>query len=888
MDASKNNAQFGLWLKEHRRKFDLTQEELAMQVDCSWETIRKIEAGVRRPSKQVAELLADFFRVPQEERPAFVQFARSGLGGSHATLASQMQLDGSDQQPINNLPGERTTFVGRESALAAVCDLLLRNEVRLVTLFGPPGIGKTRLSLKVAARLLANDNPGAEPVFRDGIFFIPLASVTNPSMVTLTVMQSLGVKETPGLTLAEHLMAYLRDRRILLVLDNFEQVVQARDIVADLLVECPHLKVLATSREVLRVYGEHQFQVPPMSLPDRATPSVPEALEGYEGIQLFLERARAVKPSFTLTEENAPVVAKICGRLDALPLAIELAATRINILSPQAILARLGNRLAFLTSGARDLPARQRTLRDAIAWSYDLLDSEEQALFRALGVFIGSCTLEAAEAITGHHPYSTLILDQLASLADKSLLRHDEAEGEPRFVMLPLIREYAQERLLDSGEEQSATHHHALYFLGLAEAIEPCLTSGDRGIWIERLDDEQDNLRAALEWSTSPGGDPEIGLRLAGSLGWYWYFRSHLSEGCEWLERVLSCAHASEHPAARAKTLNAQARLAMHMSRFAEARPWLEESVAICRQTGDRRELAYALALLGLIAVRDGEHSMISLSEESVALFQEAGDRWGTAYALEWLAEATTWTKDYERTETTLHRSLELYRELGDQSGISMQLYLLGSLAELRGDYSAAAEYQEEALAIARLIGDKWNLSYTLYALAITSHLRGDCEKARPLYEEALAMYRGLGIKRGAAGALRLLGHLAYDEADYEQALALTRESLSLARQLDNSRSTALCLAAIGGLASVHGKVEQTVVLFGAANALNLEQAMRPFPIDRLRYEEHLARARETLGEDEFTQAWERGRVMSLNDAVEFASGILPVWQAQLERPVSA
>ncbi|HEX9990123.1 MAG TPA: tetratricopeptide repeat protein [Chloroflexia bacterium] len=890
MDTIKGEAQFGLWLKEHRRQFDLTQEELAMRVDCSWETIRKIEAGVRRPSKQVAELLAEFFQVPTEERPAFVQFARSGLGNRGAFAGAQTQSYAGSQPPLNNLPGERTTFVGREAALAAVRDLLLHKEVRLVTLFGPPGIGKTRLSLQVAATLLSNDKSGpeAEPVFRDGIFFVPLASVTNPSMVTLTIMQSLGVKETPGLTLGEHLTAYLRDRRMLLVLDNFEQVVQARDVVADLLVECPCLKVLATSREVLRVYGEHQFPVPPMSLPNRGKLPIPEVLESYEAIRLFVDRAMAVHPSFALTEENALAVAEICDRLDALPLAIELAATRVNILSPQAILARLGNRLDLLTTGARDLPARQRTLRDAIAWSYDILNSDEQALFRGLGVVVGGCTLEAAEAVVEHRDSFVLILDCLSSMADKSLLRQEEAEGEPRFVMLPLIREYALERLVESGEEQITSRRHALHFLGVAEAVEPYLTSGERALWIERLDEEQNNLRAALEWSISPQGDPEIGLRLAGSLGWYWYFRSHLSEGCEWFERVLSCAPASERSVARAKTLSAQARLAMHMGRFTEARPWLEESVEICRQMGDRRELAYALALLGLIAVRDGEHAMISLCEESVALFQEAGDKWGTAYALEWLADATTWTKDYARTEAILQESLQLYRELGDQSGISAQLRYLGALAELMGEYLSAIQYYEEAVVIDRSIGDQWNLSYSIYGLALTSHFQGYREKARALYEEALSMYREIGIKRGVAGALRLLGHLACDEADYKSAIALMRESLSLARQLDNSFSAALCLAAIGGLASIDGKVEQTVVLFGAANALKLEQAIRPFPIDRLKYEEHLANARDTIGEDAFVAAWERGRAMSLDDAVEFASVTISVWQAQAKRPVPA
>jgi predicted ATPase/transcriptional regulator with XRE-family HTH domain len=860
-----NETAFGQWLRQQRKALDLTQEDLAMRIDCSWETVRKIESGDRHPSKQVAELIADFLRISPEDRPAFQRFARSDVDAEH--FLSLPKAAAEPSHIPNNLPSERSTFIGRESAIASVCALLRRPAVRLLTLTGPAGIGKTRLSLQVAGALL-DEFPG-------GVFLVQLAPVTDPDFVALAIVQTLGATQSPDQPAVQRLKEYLRDRHMLLVLDNFEQVVQAGPLVAQLLEACPKLKVLVSSRTVLRVYGEHEYPVQPMSLPNIAHLSTPDVLEQYEAVELFVHRSEAVKPGFVLTEGNAPAVVEICYRLDGLPLAIELAAARSNILSPAAIVARLGNRLKLLTLGAEDLPARQRTLRNAIAWSYDLLDGEEKALFARLGVFTGGCMLEAAEAVVGDGgPVD--ILDKMTSLVGKSLLVQQEGVGgEPRFSMLETIREYALEKLEESGEAEEVQRRHTAYFLELAESAEPNLTSAERADWLARLDRDLDNIRAVLTRCQSQH-DVEASLRLAGALSWFWYFRSYLIEGCGWLERALSAAPTKSSATApggsmaRAKALNGLARLLARMSRYNDARPWLEESVAICRQMGERTELAFALALLGLVATSNGEHEMISMCEESVALFEDMGDKWGLAYALDMFADASGWINP-DRMEPLVRRSLALYRELGDQENTSTDLSSLGSIAQFMGDYSSAIRYFDEALEINYALGDRWNLALSFYALAQTSHLQGDRVRARALYEQSIPMFRELGRKSGFAGALRFLAHLAQDDADYARALSLTRESLTLARQLDNSTQFALGLAALGGLAAAAGHAEYAAVLFGAADAHRLEQALRFFPLDRSRYARHLALVREALSEEVFGAAWERGRAMSLDEAFKYA-----------------
>jgi len=453
-----------------------------------------------------------------------------------------------DNRP-NNLPAQAALLVGREKEIEAVRGRLLRPDVRLLTLTGPGGTGKTRLALQVAAEVLDD--------FEHGVFFVALAPISDPGLVVPTMAQTLGLKETAGQPLIETLKDYLRDRALMLVLDNFEQVLAAASRVAELLAAGPQLKVLVTSRAVLRVYGEHEFPVPPLTLPDPQRLPPPERLTQYEAVRLFIERALAVKPDFAVTNDNAPAVAEICRRLDGLPLALELAAARIRLLPPQAMLARLERRLPLLTGGARDLPARQQTLRNAIAWGYDLLGPGEQTLFRRLAVFVGGCTLEAAEAVGGG---AVEVLDGIESLVGKSLLRQEEGVGgEPWFAMLETIREFALERLEESGEAEAIRRQHAAHYLELAEQAESALKGSQQMAWLEQLEREHDNLRAALRRSVERG-EAEYGLRLGGALGRFWWMHGYLIEGRAWLTALLALPGASSSTAARALALFSAAR----------------------------------------------------------------------------------------------------------------------------------------------------------------------------------------------------------------------------------------------------------------------------------------------------------------------------------------
>jgi predicted ATPase/class 3 adenylate cyclase len=434
----------------------------------------------------------------------------------------------------NNLPIQPTPLIGREKEVAEVCERLVRLEVRLVTLTGAGGTGKTRLGLQAAAELTEE--------FHEGVFFVSLAAIRDPQLVVSAMAGTLGVKEEGGQPLLESLKSYLAERRMLLLVDNFEQVLEAAPMVTELLSSAPNLKVLATSRTPLRLYGEHEYPVPPLALPDPGQlPSV-ERLTQYEAVRLFVERAQAAKADFSITNESAPAVAEICHRLDGLPLAIELAAARIKLLTVQAMLARLGNRLRLLTGGARDLPERQRTLRSTIEWSYGLLEEGEKVLFARLSAFAGGRTLEAMEAICdAGGDLAVDVLDGLTSLVDKSLLKQEEgAGGEPRFVMLETIHEFAREKLRESGEAEDIRRLHAEYFLALAEEAEPAVEGEQQPAWLDRLEEEHDNIRAALSWSLGQDRDPELALQMGAALGEFWYLRGHFSEARRWLEEALA------------------------------------------------------------------------------------------------------------------------------------------------------------------------------------------------------------------------------------------------------------------------------------------------------------------------------------------------------------
>jgi predicted ATPase len=716
----------------------------------------------------------------------------------------------------HNLPAQPTPFLGRQAQLAAVREALGHPDVRLVTLTGAGGTGKTRLALQAAGELLDE--------FKDGVFFVALAPIRDPSLILPTIAQTLGIREVTDRTLLEQLVDELHDKRTLLVLDNFEQVVDAAPLVTDLLRAASQLKVLVTSRTLLRVYGEHSYPVPPMALPD--PPDLPdlERLRQAEAVQLFTQRAQAVKPGFLLSDENAADVIGICTRLDGLPLAIELAAVRVRLLPPQAILTRLSDRFRFLTGGSRDLPVRQQTLRAAIDWSYDLLQTEEKTLFRRLAVFVGGCSLEAAEAVC--HGSSELdLLDGLQGLVDKNLARCNEVRGEPRFSMLETIREYALEQLAAGGsdEAEEIRGRHASFFAALAEEAEGELWGPDQTAWLDRLDLEHDNLRAALEWSLQRGeADPdaaEIGLRLAGPLWVFWGARAHLKEGRRWLERALACPLGRGK--ALAKVLVGAGALAWQLGDYAEARSCFEQGIAGWREAGDPAGLAEALHMGGHLALDEGEHG------QARALFQE---------------------------------SFRLYQEMGEASMSLVLTQDLALLAYHQGAFEEARVQFEAGLAAARERGEKDLVSMTLNRLGELARLRGQDDVAATLFEEGLALGREGQLKAEIPSFLKNLGHVARRRGDHEQARTLFAESLALQQEYGNKQGMAESLA---GLASVAAQPECAVRLFGAVEAL-LDAVGAPLsPADRADLERNLAAMRAQLDERAYAAAWAEGQALA-------------------------
>ena len=799
----------------------------------------------------------------------------------------------------HNLPVQPTPLIGREQISVTACGLLRRADVRLLTLTGPGGTGKTRLGLHVAADVLED--------FEYGIYFVPLAAIRDPTLVASSIARILGIQEKAGQVLLDSLQESLQDKQMLLVLDNFEQVVAAAPLVAQLLAACPHLKCLVTSRVALRLSGEHEFPVPPLDLPDlRDLPTI-ATLSQYAAVNLFIQRAVAVKPDFQVHNTNAAAVAEICVRLDGLPLALELAAARIKLLSPQAILARLGRRLEFLR-GARDMPDRHQTLRHAIAWSYDLLEAGEQALFRRLAVFARGGTLEAIEAVCQavHAPaigpgQALDVLDGVASLVDKSLLRQaEQASGEPRFRMLETIREYGLECLTASGEEPAVRRAHAHYYLGLAEAAESALAGPAQATWLERLEEEHDNLRAALRWATE-GGAAEEGLRLAGALCEFWLVRGYLREGWEWLRHVLRLATASTHTTARVKVLTGAGHMAHNLGDYAAAWALFEESLALGRACGDMRGIATALNNLGWVATHRGDFTEArALSEESLALGWELGTTESIATSLNNLGFVAYFQGAYAAAAALHQESLEQWRALGDKRGIAIASCNIGRIAHRQGDYGRATALFEEGLillrdvgaqqicawaasfladvvhdqghveramalleessTIFRDIGDRDGLAYTLSVLGTIPQARGDSRQALALYEESLKLCRELGDKWGMAIALSRLGTVAHEQGDDGRATALYEESLALRRALGDKHGLAECCEGLARVAVAQQHLEYAAKLLGAAAALREASGAPLSPRERVWYDCDMATVRTGLGEAAFAAAWAMGK----------------------------
>jgi predicted ATPase/Tfp pilus assembly protein PilF len=776
--------------------------------------------------------------------------------------------------PRHNLPAQRVRLIGRERERGAITALLRRDDVRLVTLTGPGGTGKTRLSQQVTADLCDE--------FADGAVFVELAPIGDPALVVSTIAQALDVKESGAQPLAGSLKVYLRDKHMLLVLDNFEQIVAAAPLVSELLAAAPRLKMLVTSRVPLHLDEEHEYQAPPLALPDLKTLPPLDQLIQYPAVTLFMERAQAVKPDFQITGENAQAVAAICARLDGLPLAIELAAARSKLLPPRALLARLDRRLSVLTGGARELTVRQQTLRGAIAWSYDLLDEAERTLFRRLAVFVGDCTLEAMEAICGAMGDRRVALpDVVASLIDKSLLRRQPEEtgeiaGQPRFTMLETIREYAREQMAASGEAEALRKAHAEYYLALVERLEPQLMGPEQAACMDLLELDHDQLRAALAWSRERARGAELGLRLATALWWFWGQRGYLSEGRGWLESTLAAAQALPRTrtldALRAKALYRAGVLAWYQSDHERAIALCEESLQIAQALGDGQGIAWALHNLGRVAYLQGDYPRaVPLLEQSLAGFREAGDNWGIPWSLDVLGQAAVARGDYGQAERLWTESLELRQSIGDVQGIPWPLNNLGEVAAARGEYARARTLFEESLALFREQGVTRPIQWVLDNLGQVALAEGDYGRATSLFEESLATFRELGEKEGAAHALAHLGEAALSQDDQVGAAPLLEESLELFRDVGARHGISRALQQMARAAYLKGDNMRAARLFGVVSVLR-EAMGAPFrPVVRKQYESTVAATRAQLDEASFTSAWAQGRAMSLEQAIAYA-----------------
>ncbi len=822
--GSQEAPEFGGQLRHLRVRAGLTREVLAEQAGLSVPTLSALERGDRRrPHPQTVAALANALGLAPEERTLLVELA-TGPATQAAERGPTARPPPVTARPSSRvrLPVPPMELIGREAEVAAAAALLrpAPSAVRLLTLTGPGGVGKTRLALAVADVL--------EDAYSDAVVFVDLAPLRDQRLVLAAIADALGLREARGRSARQLVVEYLETRKVLLLLDNFEHLLGAVPLVAELLASCPHLALLVTSRSALRVRAEHRLEVPPLATPQDDAYS-PQVLEATPSVDLFRRRAQAVAPNFTLTPENARSVAQICRRLEGIPLAIELAAARIGLLQPEALLRRLVHRLPLLTGGAVDLPERQQTLRQTLAWSHDLLGPAEQRLFRRLAVFAGGWTLEAAEAVCTDTDLSADdVLERLDALVNSSLVQQlGGADQEPRFGMLETVREYAEIRLADSMETAVIRSRHRDWYVAFAEGTESLS---------DRLGTERDNLRAALEWSLADEEGAEAGLRLAGALWWFWFAWGYLAEGRQWLEAMLDRARASDraNPALRARALLSAGHLARFQGDWARAQSYCEQSLTLFEASGELSGVGYALHGLGVLAQLEG---------------------------------------NYRQARAMVERSLTCFGECENEAGIRDVRWHLGLVARLEGDYARARDIYEENLNLCRAAGDARGVAKALVQLGLLAlRIEGDSARAGALCDESLVMSREIGDKPATGYALARLGNLAQSASDYTRARQLFQESLECFREVMDKRQLATCLGFCGNLAVRGGLPCHGARLLGAAAALDPLYRTSLDPVERTECGASLDAARVALGDDAFADVWADGRSMPIEQAIALAT----------------
>jgi predicted ATPase/class 3 adenylate cyclase len=761
-------------------------------------------------------------------------------------------------RPLRSFPSLSTTFVGREQEIMAICTQLRRRDTRLLTLFGTAGVGKTRLALQVATELVDQ--------FEDGICFVALEQLNKTDEVMIAIAQEVGVQPEKGRSVLEQVKETLQEQSILLVLDNFEQVLSARAEVADLLASCPKLKVLVTSRVMLHLRAEQLFEVPPLPLPAPGDPVDLEALSQYASIALFVQRAQAVAQDFQLTSANAATVIGICSRLDGIPLAIELAAARTRHFSPHVLYTQLEKGLSVLSGKAQDVPARQQTLHGAIAWSYNLLDPQEQGLFRRLAVFANGATLVAAEQVcTVAGAIDGIMLEVLEELVDKSMLqRNERGSGGMRFWLLQTLREFGVERLSEAGELAVTRAAHATYFLSWVERIAPLLSGAEQADWLDELDHEYENVRVALEWMLDETGDvvgrAEQSLRLCVALMTFWEVRGYIHEGSGFMERALTIGKDAA-PSVRAQALHYAGFLALMQDDYVRAEEFLRESQLLFRESGDKFGMANILRLQGNLAMTKNNYKIAHrLLEESLHIYQSLEDRRradSTSYALAQVAIAQG---DYTKALLLLEENLASHKKRDEKYGTAYPLFLMANVLFLsRGDRAKARELAEESLALFREVGNRRFLAYVYIVLGEILRVEGEDARARSILEESLAMLKVMGERSGLAAALISLARVLAYQGEREAALSAYKESWELLQAIGDRELAATCLEGYGEVLVLQGEARWAVQLWGTAAAVRAA-IVAPMPsIYRPDYVRAVAAARESLSEEAFLAVWTEG-----------------------------